>query len=170
VSIRTLLGSCVAITAWHPARRIGGMCHYMLADGTARGDPSRRALYATQALALFEQAIRGSQTAVTDYAVNMIGGGNMFPRHSSACTAECDGQTAPVGCRSVACRNVMEGRNLFEQRGFLIQRESVGGVGPRRVAFDLWSGEVLVTHQNATLLQCEPEVSTGSRSENTDVR
>ena len=28
--IRTLLGSCVAITLWHPARMIGGMCHYML--------------------------------------------------------------------------------------------------------------------------------------------
>ncbi|MBL8511280.1 MAG: chemotaxis protein CheD, partial [Betaproteobacteria bacterium] len=28
--IRTLLGSCVSITMWHPTRRIGGMCHYML--------------------------------------------------------------------------------------------------------------------------------------------
>lgn len=28
--IQTLLGSCVAITLWHPIRRIGGMCHYML--------------------------------------------------------------------------------------------------------------------------------------------
>src|SRR5262245_20243998 len=28
--IRTLLGSCVAITVWHPKLRIGGMSHYML--------------------------------------------------------------------------------------------------------------------------------------------
>ena len=28
--IRTLLGSCVAVTLWHPKLRIGGMCHYML--------------------------------------------------------------------------------------------------------------------------------------------
>jgi hypothetical protein len=28
--IRTLLGSCVAITMWHPRLRIGGMCHYLL--------------------------------------------------------------------------------------------------------------------------------------------
>src|SRR5439155_18563598 len=25
--IRTLLGSCVAITMWHPRRCLGGMCH-----------------------------------------------------------------------------------------------------------------------------------------------
>ena len=28
--IRTLLGSCVAITLWHPVALIGGMCHYMM--------------------------------------------------------------------------------------------------------------------------------------------
>ena len=27
--IRTILGSCVAITLWHPHRRIDGMCRYM---------------------------------------------------------------------------------------------------------------------------------------------
>lgn len=28
--ISTLLGSCVSMTLWHPRRKIGGMCHYML--------------------------------------------------------------------------------------------------------------------------------------------
>ena len=28
--IKTILGSCVAITMWHPILRIGGMCHYLL--------------------------------------------------------------------------------------------------------------------------------------------
>lgn len=28
--LRTILGSCVAITLWHPRLRIGGMCHYLL--------------------------------------------------------------------------------------------------------------------------------------------
>jgi len=30
--IRTLLGSCVSITFWHPRLLIGGMCHYMLPE------------------------------------------------------------------------------------------------------------------------------------------
>ena len=29
-SVRTLLGSCVALTLWHPRLRVGGMCHYLL--------------------------------------------------------------------------------------------------------------------------------------------
>ncbi|MGI9213007.1 MAG: chemotaxis protein CheD, partial [Methylococcaceae bacterium] len=28
--IRTVLGSCVAITFWHPGILVGGMCHFML--------------------------------------------------------------------------------------------------------------------------------------------
>ena len=28
--IRTILGSCVSITLWHPTRLIGGMCHFLL--------------------------------------------------------------------------------------------------------------------------------------------
>ena len=30
LKLKTLLGSCVAITLWHPDKKIGGMCHYML--------------------------------------------------------------------------------------------------------------------------------------------
>ena len=48
--ISTLLGSCISITLWHPARRIGGMCHFML---PTRGQPA-------------------------DYQVKVFGGGNML--------------------------------------------------------------------------------------------
>ena len=30
VRVHTLLGSCVAITVWHPLKRVGGICHYLL--------------------------------------------------------------------------------------------------------------------------------------------
>lgn len=49
-TVRTLLGSCVALVLWHPQRRIGAMCHYLLPgrqrrDGSpdARFDKSTRA-------------------------------------------------------------------------------------------------------------------------------
>jgi len=34
---RTVLGSCIAITLWHPQLRVGGMCHYMLPQRVAPG-------------------------------------------------------------------------------------------------------------------------------------
>ena len=30
--LRTLLGSCVAVTLWHPKKRWGGMCHFLLPE------------------------------------------------------------------------------------------------------------------------------------------
>src|SRR5487761_2044785 len=30
--IRTLLGSCVSVTLWHPVMRIGAMSHFLLAE------------------------------------------------------------------------------------------------------------------------------------------
>ena len=35
--IRTLLGSCVSIALWHPERKLGGMCHFILPE---RGQPA----------------------------------------------------------------------------------------------------------------------------------
>jgi chemotaxis protein CheD len=55
--ISTLLGSCISITLWHPARLIGGMCHFML---PSRGLPAGVPLdgrYADEALAMFDRAV-----------------------------------------------------------------------------------------------------------------
>ena len=55
--ISTLLGSCISITLWHPARLIGGMCHFML---PSRGLPAGVPLdgrYADEALAMFDQPV-----------------------------------------------------------------------------------------------------------------
>jgi len=30
--IQTLLGSCVAVTVWHEKHKVGGMCHYLIAE------------------------------------------------------------------------------------------------------------------------------------------
>ena len=34
--LRTMLGSCVAITLWHPQRKIGAMSHFLLAEHGGR--------------------------------------------------------------------------------------------------------------------------------------
>jgi len=43
--IRTLLGSCVAVTLWHPRAKLGGMCHFVVptrpASGWRAGTPTR---------------------------------------------------------------------------------------------------------------------------------
>ena len=78
--ISTLLGSCISITLWHPARLIGGMCHFML---PSRGLPAGVPLdgrYADEALAMFDQAVAAALSRPADYQVKVFGGGNMLSR------------------------------------------------------------------------------------------
>ena len=53
--ISTLLGSCISITLWHPARLIGGMCHFMLPTRGLPGGVPLDGRYADEALALFDR-------------------------------------------------------------------------------------------------------------------
>lgn len=132
--IRTILGSCVSITMWHPVKHIGGMCHYMLPKN--KRAPHIAGLdgkYAEDAMRLFLHEIKESHTSAQDYEVKIFGGGNQFPRQNSQVF-------------SVPGQNVQFGRQLLAQNGFKIKSEHLGGVGPRSIMFDLWSGDVWVKH------------------------
>ncbi len=148
IRISTLLGSCVAFTAWHPKRRIGGLCHYLLPVGPATALPVRtpRGMYALGAAELFNEAFLAAGSHVSEYVIKMFGGGNMFPQQTSErrCEFICMPQSPPTACRDVGCKNVLQGRFIFESRGFVIHVEDVGGVGSRQLLFDVGTGDVWV--------------------------
>ena len=137
--IRTLLGSCVAITMWHPKKKIGGMCHYMLPFRKKDAGHALDGKYAEDALKLFLHEIRASHTHPHDYEIKMFGGGNQFPEHGNKVFAIPD-------------RNIQVGRKLLEQHGFHVKSEHLGGVGHRNVMFDVWSGDVWVKHVEKVML------------------
>jgi chemotaxis protein CheD len=130
--IRTLLGSCVAITLWHPRLRIGGMAHYMLPSrpGLAKGQPLD-GRYAEEVLWMFQRELQSTRTRSSEYQVKLFGGGRMFA-HVQKAKRHVD----------VSDRNVVVGRELMSQHGFRIVAEDLGGDGHRSVVFDLWSGDV----------------------------
>lgn len=76
--VSTLLGSCVAVTVWHPSLRWGGLCHYLLPrpPGHAAQDrPDTR--YGIFALAyLRHQAER--YAPLQEYEIGCFGGSDMF--------------------------------------------------------------------------------------------
>jgi chemotaxis protein CheD len=130
--IRTLLGSCVAITMWHPSRKIGGMCHYML---PSRQKPSRPldGKYADEAMALFMLEVARHHTHPEEYQVKLFGGGTMFPGYSEK--------------TNIALSNVRAGRRLVKQHHLQVRAEDLGRNGHRNVIFDISSGHVWVRHQ-----------------------
>ncbi len=134
--IRTLLGSCVAITLWHPRRRIGGMCHYMLPHRPRRGLAEELdGRYADEAMQLFLREMRRARTPPWEYQAKLFGGGHMFAVSAS-----------PRRHADISERNVERGRHLIREHGVTLAGEDLGGLGHRHVVLDLWSGDTWLRH------------------------
>ena len=132
--IRTLLGSCVAVTLWHPRKHIGGMCHYMLPT-RPRSDAGSAldGRYADEAMQLFMRELRGAKTRTGEYQVKLFGGGNMF--------AAAGGAKRHL---NISERNVEVGREIILKLGLNLAAEDLGGKGHRNILLELWSGDVWV--------------------------
>lgn len=127
--ISTLLGSCVSITLWHPRRRIGGMCHYML---TKRQRPAAAApdgRYAAEAFELFLRHVAQAGTRPQEYQAKLFGGACMF-------------SDAANGPMDIGARNIDYGLEFLADKGIALISRHIGGNGRRKLHFDIWSGDV----------------------------
>lgn len=157
--IRTVLGSCVSLTFWHPGRQIGGMCHYMLPSRTQERRSREVAVspldgrYADEAMELLAKEMDAAGAPHQEYEVKLFGGGNMFPGRSN--------QENHVGLK-----NVETARNIVARHGFNCVAEHLGGVGHRNVIFDVWSGRVWVKYAPIGQVQAPAEVQAKNRAFN----
>lgn len=132
--ISTLLGSCVSIILWHPLLAHGGMCHYMLPSrNQPRGNLPLEGKYGDEAMELFMLELRKRHTAPAHYQVSLYGGGNMFD----------DRAPNPM---DIGKQNIAMAHDLLAKHGFTLGYDHLGSFGHRKVAFDVWSGEVRLIH------------------------
>jgi len=129
--IHTILGSCIAITLWHPRLKIGGMCHYLLPRTEVRAPVGPQARTAGEAMALFLCAIRKHGTSPQNYQVKLFGGASFLMGRQ-------DPNAQP---NSVSVQNIVAAYQLLKRYGFSVMNESVGGNGSRRLVFDLATGD-----------------------------
>lgn len=152
--IRTLLGSCVSIVCWHPRKRIGGMCHYMLPSRNHRGNGELDGKYADEAMEMFLREIRAAKTKPAEYQVKLFGAGNMFPLAADRGCRSCMPGTAYLKadglCSKVHCRNQQVAYHLMQLHGFTVHAEHLGGAGHRQLMFDIWSGDAWLKHVPAS--------------------
>jgi len=128
-SLRTLLGSCVAITLWHPARRIGGMCHYLLPQRQRRPDEPPDGRYGDEAVAAMVQRLQALGTQPGDYVAHLYGGADTL--------------AGSGGARfNIGERNIEQGWSLIDRYGFQLDGVDVGEDIPRVVSLALASGTV----------------------------
>ncbi len=130
--IRTVLGSCVSVTLWCPARRIGAMSHYMLAcrppTGPQDAEPSGR--YGEDALALMLSELERRGVRRSQCEAKVFGGGQMFSG------------VATSGQLDVGRRNGEAARLLLRAHGIALVSESLFGQGHRQILFDVATGHV----------------------------
>ncbi|GAB3187381.1 chemoreceptor glutamine deamidase CheD [Hydrogenophaga aquatica] len=126
--VRTLLGSCVTVTVWHPGWRVGGMCHALLPSRVRPPGDALDGRYVDEAVEMLAAALRVHGVQPGACRAKLFGGGNMF--------------NPPASDLDVGRRNVDAARRCLAMWGFVVVREDVGGDRPRRLSFDLASGRV----------------------------
>jgi len=137
--IHTLLGSCIAITLWHPRLRVGGMCHFVLAGSQQKvheGQVSQpiTGRYSNDAMALLEKEVSIRNTVIKDYQAKIFGGSNMLTNS----TLEKDEQ--------IGNRNTQAALALLSKHNVNLLVAHVGETGHRRIVFDISTGDVWVKH------------------------
>ncbi len=143
--LRTTLGSCVAITLWHPTLKIGGLCHFMISRSPVARRAGREGCYADSAMVLLQQKIAATGHRPEEFEAKLFGGGMMF-----ACP------DTPKQCLShrVQIFNIAAGRALARQYGHPLVAEHLGGRGHRQLIFDIESGLAWLKHTPVSCAGC----------------
>ncbi len=127
--LKTVLGSCVAVTLWHQEKKIGAMCHIMLPEKPRKAKATLDLRYAMDAVRYLSKKVHELGTNSKEYQVRLYGGGNMFP-------------TITNKRSNVGLRNIKVTKQLLTQVGFNLTYECVGGSCYRNITMDGNSGDV----------------------------
>jgi chemotaxis protein CheD len=144
--IRTLLGSCVSITLWHPGARVGGMSHFLLPQrGGHVASQDLDGRYGDEALLMMMRELRQAGVSPAQCQAKVFGGGNMFP-----------GYAASRGIQ-IGQRNGEAARQLLQAHDIPVVSESLFGDGHRQVIFEVRSGDVWLNQVRPTSPERDPE-------------
>lgn len=118
LSIRTVLGSCIAVCLVDPVRRVGGMNHFLLGEpqpGVQEIDLSR---YGIHAMELLVNAMMRHGCERRQLRAHLYGGASMIE-----------------GLGDIGDRNIAFARQFCRTEGIEVRHEETGGRFARRVEF-----------------------------------
>ncbi len=128
--LHTVLGSCVALTAWHPRLKIGGLCHYLLAKSAEQKPVTRDCRYAVFALEQMKMAMQ-SFAHPGEFELGLFGGGDMFAF------------TTPT---SIGMDNIRYAQQWLAREKLRPQHVDVGSSISRSLTLVIPTGEIQVKH------------------------
>lgn len=131
-SVKTLLGSCVAITMWNKRLKIGGMCHYKLPRRLTPSSGPLDGSYGEEAMLLFMENLNSYWLKPADMVVGVFGAGDMFQK------------VIKDRSKTVGVQNIKLAHQVLDKLGFEITHESLGGNVSRKISLDLTKGVIKV--------------------------
>lgn len=139
--VNTLLGSCVAVTMWHPLLRIGGMCHFVLPNRADKNAGPLDGRYGDEALRILLAEAEKWGGAPQDFRINIFGGSNMVSG------------TTHRTAQSIGSKNIDCARRLCTKFNLRIEGEHTGGTGHRRVKMHLRNGLVWLRYSELSAVE-----------------
>lgn len=125
----TVLGSCVAVTLWHPRRNLSALTHFLLPGGK-RFDPEDTH-YGQAVFAQLQLDMARFGTHPSEYQKGLFGGGTQLqPKQGSNL--------------NVASKNVRFACEQFAELGWQINQQALGG-SYRRLSLDARTGKITCT-------------------------
>lgn len=132
--LRTILGSCVAVTLWHPATGMAAMCHYVLATRPGHQHKAPRdcdGRYGEDALQFLYTAMQSHDPHASHYQIGLFGGATLA-RHRE-------------GFR-VGASNISLAEQCLQGWGWRIRQIDIAGHGGRMLQLDTTSGAIHVRY------------------------
>jgi chemotaxis protein CheD len=129
------LGSCIAVSAWEPQRRIGGLLHYMLPEASLDREKaaSNPCMFADSGIEQLFRALRAHGADPRRMVVRLAGGAQVLD---------------PQGVFNIGHRNYQAARKALWKQGALIAAEAVGGLVSRTVRLSVDDGRFRIREGN----------------------
>jgi chemotaxis protein CheD len=136
VLVTYALGSCIALTAWDPIVKVGGLLHFMLPESgldttRGRGNP---AMYADTGIPQLFNACIANGAKKQRLVVRAAGGAQVLN---------------DKGVFDIGNRNHLSMRKALWKAGILLHGETTGGSLSRSVSLEISTGTVLVREGGA---------------------
>ncbi len=125
------LGSCIGVSVYDPAVRVGGMLHFQLpaADPDTARAKANPLMYADTGMAWLLEKMAAMGAVERRMQIIIAGAAQMFD---------------DKGVFNIGRRNHTAIRKVLWQRGLFINREEIGGTSPRNLYLSIADGAVLI--------------------------
>ncbi|MDY0091911.1 MAG: CheR family methyltransferase [Candidatus Vecturithrix sp.] len=135
--VRTVLGSCVAVTMFDSQHGVAAICHALLPESdtlsTHEEEKPNSYKYVDSVIPLMLKKLRNYGANPQDLEVKLFGGADML-----------GARTGKIGFQSVGKLNIEAVIQAIQSHGLRLKTSDVGGVFGRKILFYTHTGEVLL--------------------------